>query len=85
MDFLNHTPFPAMAFSGIDQHGQTFDVIVLRQTLSFASSRLEYADVQSPLCEIDTPFDTEPDSDFRQESDPAPFKPRCDVIVNATA
>lgn len=85
MDFVNHTPFPALAFEGIDQEGQGFHVVVLRQTLSFASGALEYADTQAPLCEADMFFGDPNRSSVRQESDLCHYKPRCDVIVNATA
>lgn len=83
MDFVNHTPFPVEAFETLDQYRQPFHVAVLRQTLSFASGQLEYADRQAPLCDIDTPFDD--GAGIVQESDYCPFKPRCDVIVNAVA
>lgn len=85
MEFLNHTPFPALAFEGIDQHDQSFHVVVLRQTLSFASGQLEYADDQAPLCEADEFFDEMNRSSVRQESDLCHFKLKCDIIVNATA
>ena len=85
MQFTNHTPFPALAFAGIDQHEQNFHVLVLRQTLSFASGQLEYADAQEPLCEADECFGEANVSSVRQESDLCQYKPQCDVIVNATA
>jgi hypothetical protein len=85
MDFVNHTPFPALAFEGIDQHDQAFHVVALRQTLSFASGKLEYADAQEPLCEQDAYFGAMNESSLRQESDLCQYKPKCDVIVNATA
>ena len=85
MEFVNHTPFPAQAFEGIDQHDQAFHVVVLRQTLTFASGQLQYADAQEPLCEQDTYFGAMNESSLRQESDLCQYKPRCDVIVNATA
>ncbi len=85
MDFVNHTPFPALAFEGIDPHDQAFHVIALRQTLSFASGKLEYADAQEPLCEQDAYFGVMNESSLRQESDLCQYKPQCDVIVNANA
>lgn len=85
MEFRNHTPFPALAFEGIDPDGQRFHVIALRQTLTFASGQLEYADEQAPLCEVDAFFGDMNQSSVRQESDLCQYKPRCDVIVNATA
>lgn len=84
METVNHTPFPAQTFEAIDQHGQRHHVAVLRQTLSFASGRLEYADRQAPLCDDDVFFD-DAGGGVRQESDFCPYKPQCDVIVNATA
>ena len=85
MEFTNHTPFPALAFAGIDQHEQRFHVLVLRQTLSFASGALEYADAQAPLCEADEFFGEPNTTSVRQESDLCQYKPQCDIIVNATA
>ena len=89
MEFVNHTPFPAQAFEGIDQHDQAFHVVVLRQTYTWNTlGKLEFAANQQPLCESDEFFnsDVNPDSDDpSQESDLCPYKPKCDVIVNATA
>lgn len=86
MEFINHTPFPAIAYAGVDQHAQLFYIVALRQTLSFATGAPTYADVQAPLCESDLPLDeTSPRAGLRQESDLYPYKPRCDVLVDATA
>lgn len=85
MDFVNHTPFPAQVFEAIDQFDQEFYVLVLRQTLTFASENMEYADEQAPLCESDAAFEGASNGSVRQESDYCPYKPKCDVIVNAVA
>ncbi|NRR33133.1 DUF2169 domain-containing protein [Oxalobacteraceae bacterium] len=85
MDFVNHTPFPALAFEGIAQEDQRFHIVVLRQTLSFSTGELEYAETQQPLCESDSHFGEAGKSSVRQESDLCPFKPKCDIILNATA
>lgn len=85
MQFRNHTPFPALLFEGIDQHERGFHVLVLRQTLSFATGELKYAKVQAPLCEVDTFFGDMNASSLRQESDLCQFKPKCDILVHATA
>jgi hypothetical protein len=86
MEFLNHTPFPALAFVGIDQLDQAFHVVVLRQTLTWNEQGvLRYAETQEALCEADTPLDVEHPGSLRQESDLCHYKPRCDVIVNASA
>lgn len=84
MDVINHTPFPAQTFEAEDQHEQVFQVFVLKQTLSFAAGQLEYAGKQEPLCATERDFGVGADG-VRQESDYCPFKPKCDVIVNAIA
>lgn len=85
MDFVNHTPFPAQPFQAIDQFGQEFHVVAVRQTFSFSSGELRIAEVQPDLCATDIAFDDALAGSVEQESDYVPFKPRCDVIVNATA
>lgn len=86
MDFRNHTPFPALAFEGIDQFEQAFHVVVLRQTLTWGhDGMLVCSDEQAPLCEVDEYFGALNASSIRQESDLCHYKPKCDVIVNATA
>ncbi|MBV6320459.1 DUF2169 domain-containing protein [Duganella violaceipulchra] len=85
MNVVNHTPFPAQAFEAIDQHEQRFHVFVLRQTFDFSSGKLEYADEQAPLCDTDMYFGEGFSGGVRQESDYCPYKPKCDVIVNAVA
>lgn len=85
MEFTNYTPFPALAFQGIDQGEQKFHVLVLRQTLSFANGPLAYVDEQAPLCAEDEFFGEANTSSVRQESDLCHYKPKCDVLVNATA
>ena len=86
MDFVNHTPFPALAFAGIDPHGQSFHVVVLRQTLTWdATGALTFTDVQAPLCEVDEYVGACNTSAVRQESDLCHYKPHCDLLVVADA
>jgi len=86
MEFINHTPFPALAFGGIDQRGHAFHVLALRQTFTWnQTGTLVFADEQEPLCEADEFFGDTLEGSVRQESDLCPYKPRCDVIVNASA
>ncbi|WP_431261848.1 DUF2169 domain-containing protein [Roseateles chitinivorans] len=86
MEFRNHSPFPAVAFGGVDTLGQDFHVIVLRQTLTWADDGvLRIADVQTPLCEVDEFFDAPQGGSPRYESDFCPYKPKCDVLLNGTA
>jgi hypothetical protein len=86
MDLVNHTGFHVQDFAGIDQHDQQFHVVALRQTLEWGDDvQLRYAVHQEPLCESDTYWGLAHASSVRQESDYCHYKPRCDVIVNATA
>lgn len=85
MDFRNHTPFPALAFEGVDQHDQRFYVVVMRQTLDLTDEGPIYADDQRPLREEDVYFGEVGRSAVLEESDLCHFKPKCDVIVNGTA
>jgi len=86
MEFRNHTPFPALAYAGIDQNEQEFHVVVLRQTLTWNErGELRYVEEQEPLCEEDCGFGDDFPGSVRQESDLCHYKPRCDVIVNAFA
>jgi hypothetical protein len=86
MEFRNHTPFPALAYAGIDQYGQAFHVVTLRQTLTWNDQgKLSYTDDQAPLCVEDSYFDDILTSSVQQESDLCHYKPQCDVIVNALA
>jgi len=86
MELVNHTPFPALAFQGIDQRGVEFHVLALRQTLRWnEQGQLDYADEQAPLCEQDEYFGAINQGGVRQESDLCQYKPRADIIVNGTA
>jgi hypothetical protein len=86
MRSVNHTPFPASAFLGVMPQGKRFYVVALRQTLTWDDTgNLFFADRQAPLCEVDEPLQPGKPNQIRQESDRCPYKPRCDVIVNAGA
>lgn len=97
MEFRNRTPFPALRFAGVDVQDQEHHVVVMR--LTYRLQRIAQASTPScdafEACVIDTEapplvltddYAGDPETrSTRQESDLAPFKPRCDVIVNATA
>lgn len=86
MEFHNLTPFPALAFEGIDQYDQEFHVIVMRATFDITSDlNLMPADEQAPLVVADQYFGEMNKGSVRQESDLAHYKPNCDVIINAAA
>lgn len=94
-EVINHTPWPSQYFQHVDPHGEIFHVMVSRISYSLleldASNGLPVPvllapDKQPALCESDE-FLGEPNaSSLVQESDYAPYKPKCDVLlVNATA
>ncbi len=86
MEFRNLTPFPAMAFDGLDQHDQRFHSVVMRLTFELQDDgKLALAPVQTPLVTTDEFYGELNRSSVRQESDLAPYKPHTDVIVIADA
>ena len=82
----NQTPFPAQYFQMADVLDQTFHVVALRQTYSLQqldeNNEPILVQTQQPLCTQDEYYDQPHNSSLIQESDLAPFKPRCDVIFN---
>jgi len=86
MNFINNTIFPALAFQSTDQHGQSFHVVVMRATLDILEDgAVTVSEDQQPIILSDEYFGEVNKSSVRQESDLVHFKPKCDVIVNATA
>lgn len=86
MNFINNTSFPALAFQATDQLGESTHVVVMRSTFDIrGDGLLELSCEQQPIVVTDEYFGEINSSSVRQESDLAPFKPKCDVIVNATA
>jgi hypothetical protein len=85
MDFVNVSSYPAMSFESADQNSNQFHVIATRQTFRMTAKGLSQSSEQPPLRESDSYFDDDPALGVYQESDLAPFKPVCDVIVNAVA
>ena len=87
MKFTNATSHPALAFEGLDQLGQSFHVVVMRQTYTWNEQGvLILADEQDPLRledELTDPNDLM--SGVVEESDLAHYKPKCDVIIKGHA
>jgi hypothetical protein len=82
MEYHNRTPFPSLAFESIDAQGVAFRVVVLRMTFDIlADGHLAFSEKQSPLVMVDKFYREINKSSIEQESDLAPYKPRCDVIV----
>jgi hypothetical protein len=82
---INHTPFPSQYFQNVDKNGVVFHVVVVRVTYDMhhllADGSLSYAAEQTPLATQDVWSGEVNVSSPLWESDFAPFKPRCDILV----
>lgn len=87
MNFTNTTNYPALAFEGLDQLDQSFQVVVMRQTYTWnEQGLLILSDEQDPLRLEDQLVDTKDlMSGMVEESDLAHYKPKCDVIIKGYA
>lgn len=94
MEFRNLTPFSALAFDGEDTSDEPFHVVVLKVAYALLPSdsptsthRAEplVGDDAAPLTLEDAYWGAPNESGVREESDLAPFKPLCDVLLTATA
>jgi hypothetical protein len=89
--FDNRTEFDALQFDTIDQHGQAFHIIVAKTGYTFDSldqdgrATLEAVSTPSKLCIEDQHYDNDLKKSIYAESDLSPYKPYCDVVVNANA
>lgn len=86
-NFANLTAFPALLFDSLDQHDHGFSTVVARLSydLDIKSGELVFCEDQGELVEQDNYFAEQGRSSVRFESDLAPYKPRMDVVINATA
>lgn len=82
---VNNTPFPCQYFHSLDQDGEVFHVVALRVTFDMRSTlpdgSLAYAAQQTPLATQDEWSSDVNVSSPLWESDYAPFKPKCDVLI----
>jgi hypothetical protein len=85
--FRNDTDFDALHFDTLDQHDVAFHVIVAKTGYRFGKcdsdglATLTPLDPPAPLYHEDRYYDDSIDHSVRAESDLAPYKPRCDVVV----
>jgi hypothetical protein len=89
-EFRNHTPFATLYFQTVDPGDAVFHVAVVRITYTLrriaSDGTLTFADEQTPLATEDAYYGAVSESSVKWESDLAPYKPRCDVLlVNARA
>ncbi|RQR35245.1 DUF2169 domain-containing protein [Burkholderia sp. Bp9142] len=85
MEFSNYTPFPALAFESFTPDGASFHTVVLRQTFELRNGSLILAQTQKPLATSDRFHGEANQSSVAEESDLAPYKPSCDVLINGAA
>jgi hypothetical protein len=88
--FENRTALDAVQFDTVDQHGSAFHVVVAKTAYLLGAPDHEGRAALTPVAGArlnveDRYFDDAHGASVRQESDFAPYKPACDVIVNATA
>jgi hypothetical protein len=89
--FDNRTDFDALQFVTIDQHDQPFHVIVAKMGYSLAAcnaqgdAQLVALDEPAKLNVEDLYYQDNLQGSVREESDLAPYKPLCDIIVNGQA
>lgn len=89
--FSNRTALDAIQFDVVDQHSSPFHVVVAKATYAIGLSdkngtaALAISDNPTQLSATDVYRGDSSDTGLLKESDFAPFKPACDVIVNATA
>lgn len=80
----NHTEFPSQYYQMLDVSDQVFHVVVCRQTFNLRQIHSEgcvvLAEEQTPLVASDQFYRGLNTSSIIQESDFAPYKPKCDVI-----
>lgn len=92
-EFENLTPFPALAYTMLDTEDRAYHVLAMRVTYQLEADAAMPGSYQArvldtaapPLVVEDQYFGEMNRSSVRAESDLAPYKPKCDVIVNATA
>ena len=94
LDFRNLTPFTALTFGCSEMDGIVDDVVVAKAQYALtpasdAESGLTldaaWMEGEERLCVSDDPFGEVNKTSVRRESDLAPYKPRCDVIVIGSA
>ncbi|MDQ1829737.1 DUF2169 family type VI secretion system accessory protein [Massilia scottii] len=87
----NRTDFDALQFDTIDQNAVPFHVLVARTGFALGpcdadgEAALALRDAPALLNAADLHHEDDPARSVREESDLAPYKPRCDVLVAGAA
>lgn len=91
MNFINHTIFPALNYDSDNQQHDTFHIVAWRITYDIrinnrdGQSQLVISPEQSLLNYTDVSYNEMVDTSIEYESDLAPYKPKTDIVINATA
>lgn len=86
MIIRNYTPWSPLYFESRDVQGRDFAVFVLRGTFDIVPNQpLRPCPKQDPIVQADQYFGELGKSSLRLESDLAPYKPKTDIHVLATA
>ncbi|WP_089724373.1 DUF2169 family type VI secretion system accessory protein [Candidatus Thiosymbion oneisti] len=86
MAHVNFTPFATLAFATLDHRDRAYQVAVIRATCDLTDGgELRPAAEQAPVAAADQYHGDPTLSSLRWESDLAPYKPRCDILLEATA
>ena len=91
MNLENQTPFPTLAYAAADPNGEEHRIVVMKvsyKMLRTGQTQWDLALIQDgsvPLCFEDEYWGEMGQSSVRYESDLAPYKPKCDVIINGNA
>lgn len=89
--FENRSRLDAVHFDAVDQYGSGFHIIVAKTAHrmgkpdSTGVAALTPSLTPAPIITTDLYFKNGDSKGVRQESDLAPYKPKCDVIVNSLA
>lgn len=89
--FENQSHLDATEFDAVDQFSASFHVVVARSSYTFSArdaadiAVLKACTPPGKLNVEDRHVDDDSNASVLQESDFAPYKPACDVILNATA
>lgn len=92
MELVNHTPFPTLFYSALDVQDREYRVMVMKVVYQLIPKQDQPGHFQAivqdedapPLCLEDTFHGEMNQSSEQEESDLAPFKPKCDVLLHGT-
>lgn len=86
MEYKDLTPLQTVTFDTLDKEEKEYHVVVMRGTFDIGTDSVStLSEEQGPLVATDEYYGKTNQSGVRQESDFAPYKPRTDILLDATA